>query len=1249
MGRGHPGYSGRHMRRLGPCALVITLVGLWLPLRLQAAADRIRLPLDPSRRVVLPGHVHPLAQARFDRGAADPAMPIRYATLLLAPAPGLDGFLTRLQQPGSPDFRRWLTPAQFGERFGLSPGDLAQLRAWLEAEGLHVEDVARGGAWIAFSGAAGAVGRAFGTEIHRYLVEGQMHYANATPLSIPEAFAGVVAAVRGLDDFRLQPQVRLASPDYNQGGTHYLAPADFATIYDLNPLYTAGWNGSGQTIAIAGQSAIGLSDIASFRKTFGLPANTPTVVPVGPSPGTNSAQLEADLDLEWSGAVAPHANIVYVYAADVMVAAEYAIDRNLAPILSFSFGACEYYEPAAWRSVAQQAAAQGISWMVASGDAGAAECDAQSAPIVEASKGPNTNFPATIPEVTAVGGTEFNDVGGAYWATSNSSSLGSALSYIPEIAWNDYATMHGFDATGGAPSVYYSKPPWQAAPGVPNDGARDVPDVALAASPVHYPYLIVSSGANYTVGGTSASSPAFAGMVALLNQYLVANGTLPQPGLGNLNPMLYRLAQSTTDVFHDVTAGNNYLPCLQASPGCSALGLGFAAGPGYDLTTGLGSVDANHFVTEFAAGPTPNVTLTASPSSAALTDTVQLTATVTGSGVSPTGSVTFLSNDAALGTVSLSGSSASLPVAASALEAAAGLVTAVYSGDAVYNGAQASIQVALAINATAGQSFVVPFVSPNPVPLDGAEWSYTVGLTELNGVATALTGFTINGVKQNLSFWTSTQLPANGKIFASLDASGLTVPQNRVFAFTGMDAGGGTWSQQLTVSFVAAEGPTLSPGMLLSSSPAVVEQNPQAAANCQWQQILTLQETGGFLVELSGFTAGSTNLSSQIQQYFGTTRLAPYGQLQAAFCQAGISPPETQNIAVAGISELGTAVTASLQASYAAAASAPSAFSVSPSAAVIPAPGGSASLTLTFSSGAPAWTASVLPANLASAWLTLSATNGTGGGAIALTAAPGGLAPGVYNAIVDVEAQNALPQSIQVPVVLTVGASSAISIGGVGSNASGSTTVAPGMQVAVYGAGLALSTASAGGLPLPLSLAGVSATVNGVGAPLYFVSPRQIDLQIPYETGLGAAILAIDNAGLVTYFPIQVAIAAPGIFNVFYDASSKQYNAATPGDAVEMFITGDGDVAPSLATGATPPSITAPSNLPAPRQPVSLTVGGIAVTPLFVGIPSGLAGVTQINFIVPAGLAAGPQPIVVTVGGVASPAVNLKIVTGATP
>jgi subtilase family serine protease len=208
---------------------------------------------------------------------------------------------------------------------------------------------------------------------------------------------------------------------------------------------------------------------------------------------------------------------------------------------------------------------------------------------------------------------------------------------------------------------------------VPADGARDVPDVALAASPVRYPYLIVSSGITQLVGGTSVSTEAFAGIVALLNQYLVTNGSLPQAGLGNLNPNLYRLAQSTSGVFHDVTAGNNYLPCLQASLGCTELGLGYAAGAGYDLTTGLGSVDANQLVTQWSIGPAPAVTLTATPSTAALNDTVRLTATVTGSGPAPTGSVTFVSNDTALGTVALSSGQIGLTVAGTALESGGGV------------------------------------------------------------------------------------------------------------------------------------------------------------------------------------------------------------------------------------------------------------------------------------------------------------------------------------------------------------------------------------------------------------------------------------------------------------------------------------------------------------------------------------------------------------------------------------------------
>ena len=180
---------------------------------------------------------------------------------------------------------------------------------------------------------------------------------------------------------------------------------------------------------------------------------------------------------------------------------------------------------------------------------------------------------------------------------------------------------------------------------------------------------------------------------------------------------------------------------------------------------------------------------------------------------------------------------------------------------------------------------------------------------------------------------------------------------------------------------------------------------------------------------------------------------------------------------------------------------------------------------------------------------------------------------------------------------------------------------------------------------------GMRAREAPLGAELRAAERRQPAPQAAGEFGEDAVVCARIDASVEDDVGgrVFVAVAAPGIFNVFYDASTQQYNAAAPGDAVEMFITGDGDVSPSLATGATPPAITAAENLPAPRQPVSLTVGGVAVTPLFVGIPSGLAGVTQINFTVPAGLAAGAQPVVVTVGGVASPAVNLKIVAATAP
>ncbi len=289
-------------------------------------------------------------------------------------------------------------------------------------------------------------------------------------------------------------------------GSHAISPDDLATSYNISPLYASGIDGTGQTIAIAGVVNLNLADIRTFRKTFGLPANDPTVVLVGRDPGPNpDALVEADLDVEWSGAIARNANVVYVYASDPFNAARYAIDQNLAPVLSLSFGECEAFGTLSYRAVAQQANAQGITFLVASGDLGAALCD-HGSPVPQAAKGARANFPSGIPEVTSVGGTMFNEGASRYWG-SNGANNASALSYIPEVAWNETSVRNQFAAGGGGPSAFYAKPFWQAGPGVPDDKVRDTPDISLTSAFDHDPYLVVSGGSLLGVGGTSAAAP----------------------------------------------------------------------------------------------------------------------------------------------------------------------------------------------------------------------------------------------------------------------------------------------------------------------------------------------------------------------------------------------------------------------------------------------------------------------------------------------------------------------------------------------------------------------------------------------------------------------------------------------------------------------------------------------------------------------------------------------------------------------
>ena len=1239
--------------------LVFPALLAWFAAALHAASDRIAAPVDPSRTMRLPGRVHSLAQARFDRGLVDPSMTLDRITVLLRPDPSLNAFLDGLHTPGSPDYRAFLTPEQFGERFGASSGDLAKIRAWLESQGLKVTETARGRHWIAASGTASAASRAFHTEFHRYLVNGQPHFANSIQPSVPAALGGIVAGIYGLHDFHPQPMVQPAIPEAAAqatiGGTHYITPDDFATIFDIQALYSAGIDGAGQNIAVAGQTAINATDIANFRSQFHLPASTPQLVLVGKSPGNlGGTQLaEADLDIEWSGAVAPNATIVFVYSSDAFTSAQYAVDQNLAPVVTISFGACEQDYPLALQYVAQQANAQGITVLAASGDYGAAVCDAlYDTSTQQSSLGPSATFPAGVPEVTALGGTTLTEGSGVYWSATNNANGGSALSYIPESAWNDTVVRNAFSTSGGAASVVFPQPAWQTGPGVPLGGGRTTPDVSLPASPQHDGYEVVSNGVTSIFGGTSVSSPAFAGIVALLNQYLTSKGMLAKPGLGNINPDLYRLAQSTTGVFHDTQGGNNKVACVQASPGCTDLLVGYDAAPGYDLATGWGSVDVNNLVTQWSTGAATATALSATPSSPALGDAVQLAAAVSGNGsATPTGTVTFLVADTVIGSATLANGAAALSTTGLQLAANGGQVSAAYSGDPVYDASGATITVAL--KPPAKGSMVAPSISPNPVyaavTSAGSTWQVAITLTNLDSVATTFTGFqfaTLDESSQIAKFFGATKIPGNSSLSANLQLTGLVPPMSVPFTFSGADADGTTWKQTVNLAIADSQAPPLLPQINLTSTPGTVVQNPGSTA-CPWSQLLTVQNLSGFTVELNALTAGSANLNNSISQIFGATRVAPYGALQGAYCPSNITPPANALFTISGSSQGGSA-SASVTAGFAAAAANPASLAVTPAAVTIPvtssSPGAAASLTLNFNGGSPAWSLSVLPVNGGTSWLTVNPLSGTGPAQVSLSVDGSALSSGVYQALLVVQSAGALPQYITVPVALVVGASATTTIAGAANNGSNAATFAPGEQIAVYGSQLAPAgiTGKSVQFPLLLNINGVTAAVNGVAAPFYYVSAGQIDLQIPYETAAGTAILSVNNNGQVAAFPLTIASAAPGMYGI-WTTSGTPVTTAAQGATLVTYTTGEGDVVPSLATGATPPSNTPLGSLPHPRQTLAVTVGGMPASVLFAGIPSGLAGVTQINFTVPANAPVGNQQVVVTVGGVASPPVNLTV------
>ena len=820
---------------LGLCAMAMSALAQTPAVAVKngsaAPVPLIQQKIDNDQLVTLKGNVHPLATASADQGAAPDSLVLGRTFLVLKRSQtqqaALDKLTAAQQNPNSPSYHHWLTPQQYGTQFGVAPQDMAKITAWLRSFGFSVEAPMPGQNIVAFTGTNAQLKAAFHTELHSYKVNGKTYFANATDPQIPTALAPVVAGFASLNNFPLKPlhseprsmrhdassgkwlpavNTKLAqtpNPSFTtvqQGTTYYpIVPYDLATIYNIKPLWDEGIDGTGQTIAIVSDSDINPADVDYFRSTFGLPAKKLNIIYDGPNPGFNGDEGEADLDVEWAGAVAKNATIDLVVAPTtntsngVIQSAFYILSNNLAPIMNVSYGACELALGTSGNQLItelwEQAAAQGITVMVSAGDGGSAGCDNFDTEQT-ASGGLAVSGFASTPFNVAVGGTDFDDVGtqSTYWNTATTSITppvpSSALFYIPEVPWNDSCARNGLSgcssgnglnivAGSGGVSTLYGKPSWQTGSGVPNDQRRDLPDVSLFASigsASESFYIMCQSDAlpapgtacNLTnfeftfqgVGGTSVSSPAFAGIMALVNQQFGRQG--------NANYVLYALAKksgascnanagtlpASTCIFYDVTKGNNSVPCAGQSLNCSnrvAGGVGilvpsaspstpaYAAGAGYDLATGLGSVNAQNLVSNWSS-------VSFSPSITALSATVNgksaasisglthgqtvgvATSVAAGSGGSgtPTGQVGLLAtpNPTAnpggsygFDVLSLTGGAASS--SSVILPGGTYSLTAHYQGDGIF-GASDSAGIPVSISAEASKTVVsIPVFDPN--------------------------------------------------------------------------------------------------------------------------------------------------------------------------------------------------------------------------------------------------------------------------------------------------------------------------------------------------------------------------------------------------------------------------------------------------------------------------------------------------------------------------------------------------------
>jgi pseudomonalisin len=682
------------------CASIWCGVALPVFAAIPAAVPQIKDAVSEASLVTI-AHTHPSAIASAaDGGAVDGAMVLPHVVLTLKRSPEMQAAFDRLvanqQKAGSADFQHWLKPADL-RSFGPAQSDIEKVAAWVRSHGLTVNGVSASGMTMDIAGRADQLGGAFHTELRHYALKGVAHLGNAGDMAVPAALAPVLAGAT-LGNFFPRPNLVSKTPPQftipTSGKPYYaVVPTDFATIYNLKPLLNGTSQigtpitGAGVTVAVIEQTNILAKDYERFRNVFGLSGYSGGLTSLHPGgcgdPGRNGDEVEAAIDAEWATAGAPDATVVEASCASsattfgVETTLQNMVESQASPatIYSISYGGCETGNGIAflqgWTNLIEEGASEGVSIMVSSGDSGSS-CDRD---VVD-NNGLGVNGLASNPYDTSVGGTDFYDTAlgedSTYWSKRNTQpGRGSALSYVPEIPWDNSCAnsiiaaansaasglaycnasgservQNGVGGTGGF-SLYYTKPEWQPTSllGVPNDGARDQPDLSLfAANGIwgHF-YLICMSDAanggapcrykgteafNQAYGGTSVASPAFAGIVALEAQYKTLIGASPL--LGNVAPRLYQLAQaqfsnetllrqcnatlgnqiSSACVFNNVTAGDNAEPCNEGTPDCytnklSTAGIGvlstgtgqsavpaYLAHPGYSLATGLGSVNA---------------------------------------------------------------------------------------------------------------------------------------------------------------------------------------------------------------------------------------------------------------------------------------------------------------------------------------------------------------------------------------------------------------------------------------------------------------------------------------------------------------------------------------------------------------------------------------------------------------------------------------------------------------------------------